>query len=402
MFVKVYKNPLIYILMLYVFFEYLAQETLLPTQLHSLVMYIMVFFVMLFTLMNRVINFSVYTKWYFGLMCLSFCSFIYSDHFTTGAAYTMFVILIITYCFSYIIDDYSKYNLIVKTFVIAADLMGLMIFATGQAFDVSNRLGTSISGNANVFSALLMVAAIFSGWLLITNKTTKGRFFYSVSLLFQLALMGLSGGRKTIIAVVVCFIWFILSKEKNFNFKLLRNITLVILAIIGLFFSMINIPIFYNTIGERFLELFSLVRGGTSAISSDSIRKKMIQIAINAWRKSPIVGYGLDNFRFYNVTITGRFYYAHNNYAELLYDLGVIGFVLYYSFLIVLIRKVRKVSYILQEYKSLIIGLIIELLLFDIGGVSYYQILPQIVLCMAFIAYNISNKIKPTSVNDIC
>lgn len=382
---KLKKSILNKFLILYVFFLYTAQETLIPEIVHSIVMYAMIFLTALFVVNKMKLTLSDYTKWYAALAFLCLFSFIYADNMTTSSLYTMGVILIITFCVIYIIEDFYDFDRIVLSFIISADALGVLLIATGQAFGNSERLGESVSGNANIFSQLLMVSAIFALWMALYKKKGKMQIFCLSSFAFQMLMMFLSGGRKTIIAVVACFALFFVFKEGRLNIGALRNILIAFAALIVMYYAVMKIDFLYNAVGERFEALFSFIGGGKSSVSSDSIRKRMIEIAIDAWKRKPVFGYGFDNFRFYNAQMTGRTYYAHNNFAELLYDLGIAGFGLYYSFVAYIMVSIIRLKGIRHEYKMLCIGLITELLIFEIGGVSYYQVLPQLIVCLAFV-----------------
>ncbi len=384
-------NVMMFLLILYVFFMYTAQKTLLPTVIHSCVMYLFVgwtfFQTLLVTRGNTMIG--SYTKWYFVLIIYSILSYAWASYVVGAALYNMFVSLIITYCFICTIDTKEKLNIVVKTFILSADVMCLMLLFTGQltAGVDGDRLGQEITGNANSFSALLMMAAVFAAWTFVYNaKGFWRKIIYLGSLGFLLYTMALSGGRKTIVAVVCCFLYFIIFKDIQKSIKTLGNILKAFAVLAIVYFAIMNIPVLYDTIGERFVQLFDMLSGGTSGVQSDNLRSRLVYLALDGWTSRPIAGYGLDTFKYYNQSVTGHFYYAHNNYAELLYDLGVIGFVLYYAFVVKLTKKLFAVKSENHAYKALGIGIIFELLVFDFGGVSYYTVMTQILLCIAFIS----------------
>lgn len=390
-------NTMLILLVLYIFFMYTAQKTLLPTVIHSIVMYLFVGWTLFQTLIVTRGNTLIgsYTKWYFLLIVYCVLSYAWATFVVGSSLYSMFVSLIITYCFICTIDSREKLNIIAKTFVISADVMCLMLLLTGQltAGTEGDRLGQEITGNANSFSALLMMAAVFAAWLFVYNaRGFWKRLLYLASISFLLYTMALSGGRKTIIAVMVCFFYFIIFKDIQKSVKTLGNILKAAVVLVIVYFAIMHIPVLYDTIGERFVQLFDMLLGGTSDVGSDDLRVVMVHMAFDKWLSSPFVGYGLDTFKYYNQSMTGHFYYAHNNYAELLYDLGIVGFVFYYGYVFYLTKKLVQCKTDNRSYKALGIGIVIELLLFDIGGVSYYTIITQVLLCMFFICFRITSE----------
>lgn len=376
-------NMSMLLLCLYIFFLYTAQNTLFPPVIHSIVMYAFVGWTLLNIIAKRgIINLSYYSIWYLCMIILSFVSFFWAEQQEFSALYIMAVIFIVTFCIMHTVDSLEKLEIILRMFVISAVVMGLMLFATNQVFtDTEERLGEAITGNANSFSALLMIAAVFAAWFFVYKMHILDRIFNFASLLLLLFLMGVSGGRKTIIAVVVCYILFMLSKDFK---KTGINLIKIIIAMIAIWLAVTKIPILYEAIGERFEQLFLMLLGETSEVQSDVLREQLVQIALNRWSSNPLIGYGVDTFKYYNQTVTGHFYYAHNNYAEILYDLGLVGFGLYYGFIVYMTRRLFKSGSENRMYKILGLGMIIEVLVYDIGGISYYAVIPQILLCIAF------------------
>lgn len=94
--------------------------------------------------------------------------------------------------------------------------------------------------------------------------------------------------------------------------------------------------------------------------------------AVNKWDRSPIWGYGFDSFKYYNRLMTGHFYYSHNNYIELLYDLGIIGFAIYYWFYWKLFYVAWKgKNSCTPEIRAFVIGIVFSMLggyVFGVGS----------------------------------
>ena len=389
-------NIQVFLMTLYILLNYIAKNTLLPPILSSISMYVFVAWTLLSTFVFKTSKTQIYkyTLWYVVLMVWSVMSFLWADNLVYGQVYNMAVSLIITFCFINTIDTTEKLDYFAYVYVCASDILCILIFATGQFVteaEGGERLGGNITENANIFSSFLMVSAVFAAWLLIFKGHVLSKIFNGLSLAFILFMMAASGGRKTIIAVLLCLVYFFVTKDRNDVIKSILNIVKAAAIILILYLAVMKIPLLYESVGFRFEQLLSLAEGGTSDVSSDATRKKMIEIGFDAWLKKPIFGYGLDTFKYYNLQITKHFYYAHNNYVELLYDLGIIGFLLYYCFVGKLFINLAKIRNDKGHYKELGIGLIVESLIFDIGGVSYYTVLIQVVLCFAFICYRFGN-----------
>lgn len=369
-----------------------AQETLLPPVIHSVVMYGMIGMVFLYAFFIKNIIVTRFTIWYmiFFLFCMlsaALCS--QSD---PSILFPILVSFIISFCFIQTVKTTDKLEACLNVYVISAVVMAIMIWGTGQLDYLyadslkGERLGTEITGNANIFTALFMYSGVFAAWFVVNETKKRNRLFYLLAFVFILFIMISSGGRKTIIAIMAALSVFLVLKKGSNKRKILRNLILASAVIVGVFAAILNIPLLYDLIGERFEGLFGLFTGKGSTVSSDSTREQMIVAALKGWLEQPLLGHGIDSFKFFNREITGHFYYAHNNFVELLYDVGLVGFVLFYYMYVYVYKQLRLIqnseSY---KYKVLGYGLLVELLVFDVGGISYYLVGNIIILAIAYL-----------------
>jgi O-antigen ligase len=98
--------------------------------------------------------------------------------------------------------------------------------------------------------------------------------------------------------------------------------------------------------------------------SSYRTRTDMIQQGLQLWKQSPLFGNGTDAFR----GLSGRGTYSHNNYVELLCDLGIIGVVLFYALHVQVVVHALRVHRTLKWYCCTFIAMMV---LADVGYVSY-------------------------------
>ena len=69
-------------------------------------------------------------------------------------------------------------------------------------------------------------------------------------------------------------------------------------------------------------------------------RNFLIEYGFNGFISKPLFGYGFMNFSEYVYKLYGiEIGYAHNNYIELLFDLGIIGTTIYYLPYFMIIKK---------------------------------------------------------------
>ena len=78
----------------------------------------------------------------------------------------------------------------------------------------------------------------------------------------------------------------------------------------------------------------------------------------------------------------GKNFYAHNNYIELLVGVGIIGLIIYYSFLI----RLLLISYSQKSYLGKVsVVLIITILFSDFFSVAYYLFDTQYFIIMCYL-----------------
>lgn len=237
----------------------------------------------------------------------------------------------------------------------------------------SNRAGTIFS-----MSALLCL-------FILTKEKKKIYFAYFVILVVMIALTGSRTALLSLIASIVTYTIFLRSASIT---EILKGAAIALICVIAIMILVIQVPMFYNIIGRRFEETF-LVLFGKAKIevgnNSNYFRSQLYLIAFQLIKEHPLIGIGLDNFRYYN-----RFnLYAHTNYLEVFADLGIIGFTLFYFPFIRMCIKVKK-SKKSKEWTSLIFAYILYFLLTNLTAVSYNQIFD--ITIMGSFYYLVANK----------
>ncbi len=190
------------------------------------------------------------------------------------------------------------------------------------------------------------------------------------SLFILLLTLFLTGSKKGIFGLILGVSTFYFLKYHGVKKRI--NIVFLIIALIVLFYELItSIPILYNQIGYRVVDFIDTIFGKSDGSISTINRIILLKQAIIIWGKHPIIGIGLNNFSLVQ-TVGGAGYYAHNNYAELLADLGIVGFFLIYYYLPIrlICRKIDDTDSLRLTLKSIVF----VILIFDFAVVSYQSI----------------------------
>lgn len=371
-------RPELILFLMYIFFSYVGDSRVIPSVLTTVCLYGFIVFTAFTILSKRKIRFNFQNQWWILFTGLCALSFFISGMRTSQALMKIIIILTLSVSISYAIESRKDILTMVQTYIIAAAVLIVLLMATGQLF-VSGRLGSDLIGNANSFANQLLFPAVLSIWLLIYDKGRMKRYIYLAALLITLLAIGLTGGRKIVLIVGVCAVLLYLMNGMGNISRTLRNIVIVAVLIGAAVYAMMNIPVLYNSIGVRFFNPNERV------LQSDQTRWIYVRMGLEGWLQKPILGHGLDTFKYHNQQLTGAFHYAHNNFVEMLYDFGLVGFILYYGFPLNCIKRLWKMPSSMQAWRALGLSLIVAVFLFDLGGISYYTNTNQIMLLLSYL-----------------
>ena len=169
---------------------------------------------------------------------------------------------------------------------------------------------------------------------------------------------------------------------------------------------MMNVPLLYDLGGNRIESFLNSLNGGETD-GSTSFRIHMIEWGIEWFHNRPYFGHGLMNYKALLGTMgtwagtEGT--YAHNNYIELLVDVGIVGTVIYYSlYASLLFKGIRKIKE-RNLTRLILLGLLVAILISEYGLVTYYDKSIQAVLVLIWFAinYNLPEKLEGRAVAKI-
>lgn len=221
-----------------------------------------------------------------------------------------------------------------------------------------DRIGFSINiGNPNSIGGILAIMSIINLYIFLKNKKGLNALIYFDSVLFSF----LTGSKRAILIVMCGFLLLLFNNNKIDKKRLIITIVSILFFCILCFI----VPILYDYIGIRFLELL----GGLGIIdfqtdSSTTLRMTYSLIALSLWKNNIFFGGGFDVVRLYGGFNT----YSHNNYFELLASFGLIGTLFYYSFYFYEIKLLFVQN---NSYSKLIMVILIGILISDIGAVTF-------------------------------
>lgn len=286
----------------------------------------------------------------------------------------------------------------------------LIILITPLSEYGTTRMGSAIGLNENIFGMRMAIGAMLALYIFKDKKYRVNNIVLIVFLVIFSLLTLLSGSKKGLIILVlgILSVVFIYSS----GIKRIRKIIAALIAITGILFLIFNNTILYSTIGYRIEKTLLTITGNSSQnvqldvingtktsidgslVERDFYKKQSIEL----FKKYPIFGYGGNNFKTRMREIGySHVAYSHNNFFELLSTLGLGGFLIYYSYwILVVVRliKIRKntADREMRRMSELFLSIVLILLLLDYGNVSYVLEFNMFILCMVSIFIDQSRK----------
>ena len=348
---------------------------------------------------------NLYTKWLVVFVFFCFLSVLW----TISVRFSVFVILIrmfplyaFTFFITLYVKSYKDLNVVLFSFYFASIIYMVWIFSYidisilgegrfDSAFeddDIREKMNSNYIAGQFVF-------AIYSGYYLFGGIAKRARFLkrflYLVATLPMLYVIFVSGSRTSLGVLIIPLLVMSLSGK-----SMLRGLLFGSALIVVLFVLITKVPGIYDILGVRILDAFNVMSGNEQG-TEDTSRLILAMYGLEWFQDNPIFGIGINCFRVLSNQsgwYAGKNFYAHNNYIELLVDIGLMGLFLYYRFAHWNIWKSYKR---MKNGKSrrVILSFLIVLLFSDIFWVAYYNPLSQLMLCLAFVIIGLEeNKIK--------
>lgn len=277
----------------------------------------------------------------------------------------------------YMTDSVNKIDGVIKAFTIAGIIISLRFFLQvpisfwGKETRFDN-IPLFRSNYTAVF--LAYIAGIIFYRILKDKHLSTAKCGYNIFLILLFMFISIMTGTKKGILVfgTIVLLTFILSSTNPI--KLIIRIALGALGVFLVYYLIMNIELFYGAIGYRFEKMVYQYLG-INGVADGSTRERLAfaRDALDVFKNHPFFGVGLDGYRYLNRI---QFTYSHNNYIELLADIGIIGFSIYYSkYLALLATAIKKI-----KNNQLLFSILAAMIIADFGTVSYSAELQHILL----------------------
>lgn len=342
----------------------------------------------------------LYVIWQFLFTGFCFTSYLWSIAPATSNNNSFFVNIILMIPLSVYLSKHQNQKetlgllVFYSLFVMLYSLLfgGLGMEASGDAMRLGNE-----NMNANFFA----IISVFSIYSLLTVVSSPKIIKFSLCLFFAIIIL-LSGSKKGFLMLLLGFFTLELTKRRKVR---IFNIFLYLIVTIAIFLLLLRLPFVQETVGVRLMSLVDELLYD-SGDSSSSERSDMITMGWFWILQEPIIGHGIDNFR-YQFEVFSRYgsnTYSHNNYIEILHGVGIIGFILYYSLYYYIIKSLYRVKPYIFKYPILRFCVVfMAMLLFaEIALVTYNTRWAQLYILVVYSIINsYTNLILYTERNEL-
>ena len=324
-----------------------------------------------------------FTLWYGGFTLLSFASILWAEY-PANSMLVMSKMLqstVITFCMA---QNYATRTGLLKCVRMFswAGVYALIFMMLNTPFDMWFNGGfgfTATKLNPNTIGMIFTICVLVSFYFALYCKEKK----YYIFALLQMLVVILTSSRKSLLSSAMGIMIMVLMKSQRRNL-ILRIITVQAFLVVFIYLIM-SVPELYSAIGVRIESMLDHISGEGGDYSM-ALRQLFISHAQDMFFEKPVLGYGINNFIAKIGQRVGIGTYAHNNYYEILADLGIVGFVFfygYYAYLGISLLKIwRKSS---GSLVKLMLVWIAVIMVCEYGLVSYYQLHIHMTLCCVYL-----------------
>lgn len=256
------------------------------------------------------------------------------------------------------------------------------------ATEAGGRLeGDTFYANVNSMGMWMSVCTIVFVHRIVN---TKFRLWYLLGIL-PISMIAIAQSRTALIeatlGIILVFI-FKIRDSKNIS-KKLGTIVLSMLVLVGIAYAITNLKMF-SGLYDRMRSIF-----GLSTVHKDGsteLRNQMIQIGLDQFKKTPLLGIGFGSTLLLTEKHLGLYTYLHNNFIEVLVSGGVIGFLIYYSMHWYIAKGLWRARARHDHNLQLCVILLLIHILGDYGTVSFYKKPTYIIITLGFLAVSMAKR----------
>ncbi len=280
---------------------------------------------------------------------------------------------------SFYTTNYGAIEKILQANYIAISLCGIYLIRIVDFSSLgSNRIGATVKGlelwNANAIGLMMSVGALLAFYYFGKSKKFINKVVHLLLMALFVVVCLFTGSRKALFVLFLSTFGYLWFKNKGVK-KIGVAIGALSIALIT-FILIMDVPALYDILGQRIENFLDGVFGSGTTEQSMLTREIMIELGWTWFLQKPILGYGIDCYKYLYGSVFTYATYSHNNFIEILVSGGIIGFAIYYSIYFIIIKKSWKSVKTAQDTQTLLLFVInIVFLIMQWGLVSYSDLL---------------------------
>lgn len=335
------------------------------------------------------------TVWYGVFVIFCALSTLWSQYLFSDIAeflLRMVIILVTITSISIYADTENDVERLVNLFILSATAIVFIELSAIPASEwTTGFLGSYASmNNSNDISFWVSCAGMMAFYKAYIKNIKPMCILFILFMIFVL----LSSSRKALLILLISPVIMILlaTYKKNYPLRIIG----FLVVIVAVFYIIMTNTTLYQVMGSRVVSMFDFFFKDANDGSLYK-RRFYITIAKKMFSEAPVLGKGFGNFAKilkYNPINSFNHIetYSHNNYWQILSELGIIGFILYYSmYVLMLARLIKRVFVEKNKLCYLFLSFMIILVIFEYGIVSEQSKYVQPILAMAYAATYVKN-----------
>lgn len=309
-------------------------------------------------ILNKRIIMNKYLWIHLMFIFISLASYFYANNqeYVLEEVRTLALIYLVMIALVNYVDSQNKLKNVMNYFILSGTIASIYILFVSD-FSQLSRLGGEI-GNSNAVGMMIVISSVFGISRFITCKNK----IILLELIPMITVVILTGSRKSFLFLLMSILLILYTNNKENLKGKLKFFALSIGMLFFAFYIITEVSIFREILGDRFKGLFAFVSGDGKIDSSILVRRHMIDFGLQLFKERPFWGYGLKNYRVLYGLTHGVERYSHNNFVELLVNVGLTGTVVFYYSNYVIVKSLyqrvinRNNSAIIYSFIAVIIG----------------------------------------------
>jgi O-antigen ligase len=299
------------------------------------------------------------------------------------------IILIVVFLISYNIFKKSDYSITICA-VFSVSLFLEILIVLFQFFSSLEGL-TGIASNPNISSSSIIIKLPFIIYFVHQVKKKWNKFLLRLIEYFSIIAIIILGSRLGLISLfIIYFFYFFWYKNHRLN----QVFSIVVIFTFSFFIN--------NSQTVNNFDLSSLSIENLNNDESTNQRLNFYKKAIDLSFNKPFTGYGLGSWKYESLPYNNNNnndilvpYYTHNDFLQILFELGIIGLAAYLFFLIILFKQIL---FLKDKLRGILIIIFIAFVINSLLNFPIHrsqEIIPFILIASMIFSYSKkSNKSK--------